>query len=461
MLTRLNPKNSIFGIIFIWFWLAITTMVIGAFAVSRLINQHLSVHAASAQQIESADNTIAAAQRLLNREQNIERALRRAGRRSQASLLAINTGSQKVYLGFPPFLLRNPQPYIELAESEQALVSRSQNFEFLGPFSVMHNGQEYQVFIGRILSREERTNFAFIASLILFLIIGSLACIGIAVTIAKPIKQLSRHSIYLANTKQPHDNIKLKNRSDEIGQLYKDIETMANNLSHSLNQQKQLLANVSHELRTPLTRMQLAIAMIEHKNDQSSDYAKRLEKEISVMDKLIGQALQIAKYDTEQTGSSLHKQPHDLPQLVSVVLDDLRFEAQAHDRTLMCGDIADENVNLNADSFISALENVTRNAIKYSNKKVQLSFELVSQADSATSEQLLQVSIEDDGEGLAKEQQELIFTPFYRAPDSQSKQGTGLGLSIAKAAVDLHQGQIIAHQSSLGGLKVTMRFKVS
>ena len=103
---------------------------------------------------------------------------------------------------------------------------------------------------------------------------------------------------------------------------------------------------------------------------------------------------------------------------------------------------------------MSALENIVRNAIKYGHSHVQVQFQL----DNHT----LTVAVEDDGPGVPPLQRQDIFRPFYRVSEARDRDsgGTGLGLAITESAIRQHNGQIVAHESSLGGLLITFTLPI-
>lgn len=480
---RLNPRNSLFGHILVWFWVAVTLMIVMAFFIARYSSQSWEVSALSNDQLQRVQVLQQDVQQLLNRNVDIDRALRRGSSRGRWNLMAINMSSNKLVLGFPPPLLNQRDRFLSLKDAQQALLIRTNNMEFIGPLLVKTKKQDYQLFVGRLLRRDQRPIYAFALALFAFLLTGTIACIGIAWTIAKPIKQLSKLSKDFAAGRVEDTNVQssngLKNRKDELGQLNNDIHDMARNLAKSLSQQKALMANISHELRTPLTRLQLALAMLNPSGEDQIHYANRIEKDIGAMDVLIGQALQLAKMGDENQAQWMQVQTVDLRDVLSPVFADLEFEANASNITLHISEYADCQLALIQTSFVSAIENVTRNAIKYSLHKVQVTIEVqqvelkntasmkqptpakLTQTDrNTTIKKMLRISIEDDGEGLSNEQIAHIFEPFYRAPSGKHYQGTGLGLAIAKASVQMHHGEIKAYGSQMGGLCLSLLFPV-
>jgi two-component system sensor histidine kinase CpxA len=465
ILSKLNPRNSLFGRILVWFWIAVTLMVVLAFFIARFISQTWDINAPDAAQQEIGQAIQKKVNNLLSENNPIERALKKASGRGRFNLLAVNVDTDEITLNFPPPMLDQKERFHSLKYSQQALLIRNRNMEFIGPLLVSAKDQDYQLFIGRLLRRDQRPYFAFAVALGVFLITGTLACIAIAWTIAKPIKELSALSNSFAKgavgEATPATSKVFKHRKDELGQLHNDIYSMASNLAKSLSQQKALMANISHELRTPLTRLQLALAMLNPTGDDQILYAKRIEKDIGTMDQLIGQTLQLAKMNDENHAQWFQVEKIFLRALLSPVLDDLRFEAEASDVVFDVVDSTSSNleVALIKNSFISAIENVTRNAIKYSEKMVRLSINII-EPRASNNQQMLSICIEDDGEGLSAQQRLHIFEPFYRAPSGMHYQGTGLGLAIAKASVELHNGEINADASDMGGLRLTLLFPI-
>lgn len=450
LLQKMDPRNSLFGRIFVWFWFAVIIMLVTVFSVARYVGQSWQVSAISDTQLTRVQGLFKNVKMQTDRGVDLPRALRRVSSRGRWNLMAVSLSDKDIVLGFPPPLLTQGNKFFALAEAESAVLVRTNNMEFVGPFALNVKNTEFQVFIGRLLPRDQRPAFVIGTMLIVILLLGTLACIAIAWTIARPIKRLQTLSNNFAAGSEKAPDPELLNRKDELGQLHNDIYAMATKLANSLTQQKALLANISHELRTPLTRLQLSIAMLQPNDSNQSKYAQRIEKEINVMDALIGQALQLAKLEDNQA-AWVQKQETSLQTVIRPLLDDLQFEAKASNIVLIVQNCPDIELTINATSVHSAIENVTRNAIKFAESQVSICF---AEESLGPSKSFLKISIQDDGKGLLQEQYEQIFQPFYQAHSGNKIKGTGLGLSIAKAAIELHNGKISAQQSSMGGLQV-------
>lgn len=104
----------------------------------------------------------------------------------------------------------------------------------------------------------------------------------------------------------------------------------------------------------------------------------------------------------------------------------------------------------NPNTLESALENIVRNALRYSHTKIEVAFSV--DKDGIT------VIVDDDGPGVNPEDREQIFRPFYRTDEARDREsgGTGLGLAIVETAMQQHRGWVKADDSPLGGLRLTL-----
>ena len=142
------------------------------------------------------------------------------------------------------------------------------------------------------------------------------------------------------------------------------------------------------------------------------------------------------------------------------VIKDALFEAEQ--RKIIC----DVNISIlhpeqhtiygNLRLLTSAIENIIRNALKYTKNKIFLT---ISLHRNVQENDYVQIRVEDNGLGLPPEEFEKIFKPFYRVDETRTRAtgGTGLGLTIVANVVNEHQGKVWAEQSNLGGLAVTIQ----
>jgi two-component system, OmpR family, sensor histidine kinase CpxA len=245
-------------------------------------------------------------------------------------------------------------------------------------------------------------------------------------------------------------------RRDEVAGLMRDFDAMAERLETLLKAQSRLLNDISHELRSPLARLNVALGLARQRAGvESTDMLDRIELEAARLNELIGRILTLARLED---GEQLVPQtPVPLNEIVESVSEDAEFEAQerhCHVHT----SIAEGNwhVRGNASLLHSAVENVVRNAIRYTQEGSAVEIELKSETRGAR-EAVLRVS--DSGPGVPSDSLDKLFQPFYRLDDARGRQtgGVGLGLAITERAVRFHGGKVSAFNRPQGGLVIEIR----
>src|ERR1700741_1122835 len=198
---------------------------------------------------------------------------------------------------------------------------------------------------------------------------------------------------------------------DEVAGLMRDFDAMAERIETLLKAQSRLLNDISHELRSPLARLNVALGLARQRADaERSDMLDRIELEASRLNELIGRILTLARLeDGEQI---VPQTPVALDEIVLSVTEDAEFEAQArhcHVRTLIPE--GDWKVRGNASLLHSAVENVVRNAIRYTQEGTAIDVELTGEDRVGVHEAVLRVS--DAGPGVPPEALAKLFEPFY------------------------------------------------
>ncbi|AXI11025.1 cell wall metabolism sensor histidine kinase WalK [Oceanobacillus zhaokaii] len=207
-------------------------------------------------------------------------------------------------------------------------------------------------------------------------------------------------------------------------------------------ERRDFVSNVSHELRTPLTTMKSYIEALTDGAWQDKNIAPRFlevaQNETDRMIRMVNDLLQLSKMDAEEY--PLHKERTDFNRYFHQVID--RFEMHIPEHIELIRELPKGrfNVWIDKDKMTQVLDNIISNAIKYSPEggKIQLKVE--------NRRHFLQVSIRDEGLGIAYDKLEKIFERFYRADRARSRKlgGTGLGLAITKELVEAHHGKIWA-----------------
>lgn len=240
-------------------------------------------------------------------------------------------------------------------------------------------------------------------------------------------------------------------RRDELADLGRDFDRMAQQLKNLMDGQRRLLHDVSHELRSPLARLQAAIGLAHQQPERADQLLARIELEAERMDRLVSELLTLSRLEAGMAGRL--DDEVDLGELLDTLVEDARFEAQARGcRVDYAGPEETPLLRGNAELLHRALENVVRNAIKHSPPGGLVS--IAVQANGAPERFCLRVL--DSGEGVPEGDLQAIFAPFFRSEGFASPDGHGLGLAISRRVVELHGGTIAAANRSDGGLCVSI-----
>lgn len=240
----------------------------------------------------------------------------------------------------------------------------------------------------------------------------------------------------------------LTRRRDAFGELGKEFNRMTDRVERTVKSQKQLLRDVSHELRSPLARIQVAASLCSQKYGAQPEIS-RIEDEVERLDHLIEKLLSLSRL---QNQNELKSDVIELEYLLAKVIEDCNFEYLEDGRSAsLAGDFSPALYG-DADLLASAFENVIRNALRFSPPRGVVNVLL------RPAEELVEVLVKDCGPGVALENLESIFEPFYRGDQSRDISGGqhGIGLTLARTIIELHGGQVSAMNNSDGGLTVRL-----
>jgi len=241
-------------------------------------------------------------------------------------------------------------------------------------------------------------------------------------------------------------------RRDEIGELAREFDSMAEQLERLVHSQHRLLRDVSHELRSPLARLRVALELARDRVGETAvDSFDRMDRETARIDELIGQLLLLERLAAGRLdgGGTIF----DLVDLVGEVVDDASFEASGSGIEVevdACGDVTVEG---HPALVRSAVDNVVRNAIRHAPASTTVDVGLCADDDRVT------ITVRDRGPGVPDEHVESLFEPFTRVADARERAsgGAGLGLAIARRAVEVHEGSVCARNHPEGGFEVELR----
>jgi two-component system osmolarity sensor histidine kinase EnvZ len=216
----------------------------------------------------------------------------------------------------------------------------------------------------------------------------------------------------------------------EIKKLIGAFIKMKGRIERQILYRNQLLAHISHDLRTPLTRIRLAVELTDDKG-----LIKDVGIELIELEEMIDGYINFAKEEGNE-----ESQQFDF----NALLLDLKQRYPEMDFKMPEGSCV---VLMRYKAIKRALVNVIENAIKYRKKYSKL--KVVYRPN------LINVYIDDDGQGIAKKHYRRVFEPFNKL-DEKSK-GYGLGLAIVKTIIYAHGGKITLDKSNLGGLKMNIK----
>lgn len=251
------------------------------------------------------------------------------------------------------------------------------------------------------------------------------------------------------------DRIELPNYKDELYVLSKTINDLLDRIENAVEREKQFTSDASHELRTPLTVLKGTLEVLVRKPRSQAEYVEKINfsiSEVNRLNNLVDQLLLLARFENQKLSLKNEK-----VYLNAVILDTL---------TLYSGKINAKKINvkhsfldhyyINSDNYLVSIiiSNLISNAIKYSNENGVLLIQLSEQNGKII------CSISDNGIGIAKDDLDKIFNPFYRSDPTNHPEikGSGLGLSIVKRIVQLLHIKFEIHSEVNAGTAVVLSF---
>lgn len=435
--------GSLFWKIFLWFWLTLIIIAAGVFWGTALY-----VHNSDTLQKQDLRSRY-----LNNRIELLKQVIYHGGEDTAANILKnkhLNARHTRIYV---------------IDEHANDILGRSVDFSH--PKLTKHgsvsaaNGETYTIFSlqkkrkglppPRFLGPFSKNPSIYLLWLGIALFVSALVCFLLARYLTRPIHTLQHATKALAQgALDTRVAQAIGSRRDEIADLGQDFDRMASRLQSLVNNQKQLLSDISHELRSPLARMQLAIGLARKKiGDQASAELERIEQETERLNDLVSQSLTLSRLDA---GAVYAKNDFiELGKLLQKIINDCDFEAAEQQKTVNLTIRQSFTINANSELLHRALENIIRNAIRYTQVNTAVEVEI-----SPYSNDQIKIAVSDNGHGIPENKIAGLFEPFVRLSEARDRDsgGYGLGLAIAKRAVELHEGSISARNKAFGGLVV-------
>lgn len=445
---------SLFLKIFLWFWLSIA-LVVGVLTFVNwstqsepltrqwqgFIGEAVNINSQTAVQIYKNEG-----------QRGLDEYLNRVSGAERVLALAIFDQNKKRIAGNEPS-----------AEAKQMLdrAFDGDNIEFnrlpdqtLAAKKISFDGADYFYVIQ--YRRPQQTPFLTeaknrILQILAVILTAGLGCYALARYLSSPISKLRTATQKLASGDlQSRVAEEVGNRHDELAALARDFDNMAERIENLINSQKRLTRDVSHELRSPLARLNVALELAKAKsNGDTGGLLDRIEREGRQLNDMISQILTLSKLESQS--ETIEKHDINIGKLVERVVADADFEAASQNKKVEIVENSEAKIYGNENLLRSAVENVLRNAVRYTKDKVEVS---VNGGAGETS-----IKIRDNGTGVPDQELEKLFKPFHRVAEARERKsgGVGLGLAIAEQAVHAHKGKIAAQNAAGGGLIVEIK----
>lgn len=432
------------GVVLFLNWTVTTEPVVSRWQSS--VRNQTNLYAATIAQIQETQGD-AGVREFLNRVRNVETVTEVNVVRRDGQLWLSDADDVATYKGLIDNSLDSAGVELELSSSDTALTAKS--FE-------LANGDQYTLVIRWDRLRpvpffgESQLRYLRYAALLLTAL---LVCYALARYLSSPIQKIRRATQKLAEGELgTRVGDKVGNRRDELAVLAKDFDVMAERIESLITSQQRLSRDVSHELRSPLARMNVALEIAKQKsNGETSPVLARIEAESNRLNEMISRLLTLSRLETGS--QEFERSEIDLKALVEQTVSDADFEANAVGKSVRIIHADKCNIVGSDELVSSAVENVLRNAVRYTRNGSAVEVSLESSNGSAT------VSVRDHGGGVPEGELENLFRPFYRVGEARDRGsgGTGLGLAIAEQAIKAHKGKIQARNYD-DGLVVEMSF---
>ena len=270
-------------------------------------------------------------------------------------------------------------------------------------------------------------------------IIGAIAVLAgwfLVGRLLSPLRKIEEAASRISRGTDLKERIDLGDGEDELHKLADAFNRMFDRLDHAFETERRFTSDASHELRTPMSVImaQCEVALEEPVSDEEYRGALRtIRRQGARMNGLINDMLDYTRLDQSAERYPLTEQ--DLSEIVSETSDnmgllhtnDISLTAEVESGILISG---------NHQLLVRMLQNLISNAYRYGKKGGLIEVRLRRIGGRA------ELTVRDDGIGIAEEDQKKIFDRFYRGDASRSVQGTGLGLSMVQKIAELHKAEI-------------------
>lgn len=443
--------RSLYWKIFLSFWLATILIILTTAWVTSEIAKTSSIPERERLFMDSYANAAVTTLESSNPEA-LNQWLEKTGKDKQMSLYLLTSKGRIFGEGDPPELVKQVGAHLVQNQLDEGLLKSGNIIVSHEILSTSGTAYRLAAVSEKPLSHFVRIPWAGLTlRLIIAILISGLICYLLSIYLTKPLRSLRQTAKSLAKG-QLHARVGplAGHQKDEIAELSEEFDQMAEKLQSLLQSKDRLLQDISHELRSPLARLQVAMELARQKTDQKAKPEfNRMEIEAARLNKLIGEILE---YSRLEHGEKLSKSKVNLASLLEQITHDANFEFSHRTPRVKMEVLQPCHTNVDERLVHRAVENVLRNALRYSpeDQPVFVTLQVHSDANEA------HIEIKDQGPGIPADEVKHIFSPFYRLDAAREERtgGFGLGLAIAQQAILLHGGRIQVKNRQNGGLKV-------
>jgi two-component system sensor histidine kinase CpxA len=324
--------------------------------------------------------------------------------------------------------------------------------------SVISTDEGDYIFVAEIMASRNLLNLSELRTplvrLTLALFLGGLLCLILARHITAPIRSLQNAAAQIARGDLSVRALPaISPRSDELSDLARNFDRMADRVQGLLQKQQELLGDISHELRSPLTRLGVSLELLCR---GETDAVERMQSDLECVNSLIQQILTLTRLQVHDDGEKTEVAVN-LRSIVESVAEDAAFEGKQQRKSVVIAHADDCWTHGDPALLRSCIENVVRNAVRHT--KPETDVVIVLNFGDGEHSKSASVFVSDRGDGVPPDALPLVFEPFFRVPvaNNQKIGGAGLGLTIAQKAAFVHGGNIVARNREAGGLEMEIR----
>ncbi len=232
--------------------------------------------------------------------------------------------------------------------------------------------------------------------------------------------------------------------ASEMAEVYRAFNQMTDDVEQAGRERELMLAGVSHDLRTPLTRLRLSLELLDSDNELTSDMVRDIEDMNAILDQFLAFI---------RDGRDEPMEACDLNELISAVV--APYLQQGRSIRLCLEEMP--SLELRRVSIKRMLVNLLENALRYGAQGIEVAASVVRDEHAAH----VVISVLDRGPGLAPEDLQRIFNPFYRGDQARGGQGAGLGLAIVQRIAAQHGGKVELQNRAGGGLEASVYLPIA